>query len=130
MLLKFGRRFWFCALLNDWVKGLRSAPRDAILAASTETKTRGRGFGIHRAMDSGGSVLGAIVAFILFWSFKFSFRNIFLIAGIISFISLIPLVFVKEKCIEQKTMSLKIRIKSLPKPLKLFMAIATSICTR
>ena len=106
-------------------KGIRSAPRDAILAASTEQKTRGRGFGIHRAMDSGGSVLGSIVTLILFWSFNFSFRNIFLIAGIISFISLIPLVFVKERGVEQKTMSLRFGIKSLPKSLKLFMAIAT-----
>jgi MFS family permease len=106
-------------------KGLRSAPRDAILAASTQKKTRGKGFGIHRAMDSGGSVLGAVLAFILFWSFGLNFRNIFLIAGIVSFFSLVPLLFVKEKEIEQKAMSLKIGLKSLPSSLKLFMAVAT-----
>lgn len=107
-------------------KGLRSAPRDAILAASTDKETRGRWFGIHRTFDSGGSVFGAIVAFVLFWSFKFSFRNIFLMAGVISFVSLIPLFFVKEKFIEQKTTTtLKFGLKSLPIHLKLFMAIAT-----
>ena len=106
-------------------KGVRSAPRDAILAASTDKKTRGKWFGIHRAMDSGGSVLGAVVAFVLFWSFKFSFRNIFFMAGIISFVSLIPLLFVKEKYVEQKTMTLKVGLKSLPIPLRFFIAIAT-----
>ena len=107
-------------------KGLRSAPRDAILAASTDSKTRGRGFGIHRAMDSGGSVFGSIVAFILFWIFRIDFRNIFLIAGLVSFLSLIPLVFVKEKgYVEHETVSLKVGLKSLPKSLKVFLAIAT-----
>lgn len=106
-------------------KGMRSAPRDAILAASTDEKTRGKWFGIHRAFDSGGSVLGAILAFVMFWSFKFSFKNIFLMAGIISFVSLIPLLFVEEKCTAQKTMTLKIGLKSLPATLKFFIAIAT-----
>ncbi len=107
-------------------KGMRSAPRDAILAASTDEKTRGKWFGIHRAFDSGGSVFGTIVALVLFWSFKFSFRNIFLIAGIISFVSLIPLLFVKEKkYVQQKTTTLKFELKSLPISLKFFIAIAT-----
>ncbi|MCK4905393.1 MFS transporter [bacterium] len=106
-------------------KGMRSAPRDAILAASTDKKTRGKWFGIHRAMDSSGSVFGAILAFVLFWSFQVSFRNIFLIAGLISFISLIPLLFVKEKHLEPKTMTLKVGLKSLPVSLKFFIVIAT-----
>jgi MFS family permease len=106
-------------------KGLRSAPRDAILAASTKKETRGKGFGIHRAMDSGGAVFGSVMAFILFWFFGFSFRNIFLIAGIISFLSLVPLLFVKEKRLEQKAMNLNIGIRNLPKSLKIFMGIAT-----
>jgi len=106
-------------------KGLRSAPRDAILASSTDNKTRGRWFGIHRAFDSGGSVFGAILALILFWYFNLSFKNIFLMAGIISFVSLVPLLFVKEKRIEQKTTTLKFGLRSLPTTLKFFIAIAT-----
>ena len=46
-------------------KGLRTAPRDAILADSMP-KERGRGFGIHRAMDTSGAVLGSIIVFIYF----------------------------------------------------------------
>ncbi len=107
-------------------KGMRSAPRDAILAASTEAKTRGRGFGIHRAFDSGGAVFGSIISFVLFWVFNVEFRNIFLFAGIISFVSLIPLIFVKEqKYISHKATSLNFEIKNLSGSLKLFLAIST-----
>ncbi|HIE43376.1 MAG TPA: MFS transporter [Candidatus Omnitrophica bacterium] len=106
-------------------KGVRSAPRDAILAASTKREKRGKGFGIHRAMDSGGAVSGAIIAFILFWYLGFDFRSIFLTAGIVSFLSLIPLAPIREKVGERKSKSLKIELKCLSKQLKLFMVIAT-----
>ncbi|HEX6693601.1 MAG TPA: MFS transporter [Longimicrobiales bacterium] len=43
-------------------KGLRSAPRDALLAASVSADRRGRAFGIHRAADHAGSVIGPLVA--------------------------------------------------------------------
>ena len=43
-------------------KGLRSAPRDALLAASVTADRRGRAFGVHRAADHAGSVIGPLVA--------------------------------------------------------------------
>ncbi len=43
-------------------KGLRSSPRDAILAASVEPEHRGRAFGWHRAMDHAGAVVGPLCA--------------------------------------------------------------------
>lgn len=44
-------------------KGIRSAPRDAIIADSVDGGTRGWAYGFHRAMDSAGGVLGPLVAF-------------------------------------------------------------------
>ncbi len=76
-------------------KGLRTAPRDAIIAESMP-KQLGRGFGIHRAMDTLGAVFGTSLAFILFWYLGLNLKEIILIAGLISFLSLIPLYFVKE----------------------------------
>ena len=105
-------------------KGIRSAPRDAILAASSAKTKRGKNFGIHRAMDSGGAVLGAIIAFVLFWYLGFGFRKIFLVAGIFAFLSLIPLIFVKERKQEPKEISLKIGLKKLPKNLRIFIIVA------
>src|SRR6476661_3511450 len=43
-------------------KGIRSAPRDALLAAAATSATRGKVFGFHRAMDHAGAVLGPILA--------------------------------------------------------------------
>ncbi|MFH0963434.1 MAG: MFS transporter [Planctomycetota bacterium] len=50
-------------------KGLRTAPRDAMIADVSEDGTRGRSFGIHRAMDQTGAVLGPLVAAVLLRAF-------------------------------------------------------------
>ena len=75
-------------------KGLRTAPRDAIIAESMPSE-RGRGFGIHRAMDTVGAILGNIVAlFLILYGFNMKF--VIIIAALIAFSSLPPLLFVKE----------------------------------
>ena len=43
-------------------KGIRTAPRDALIADSTPTGSRGRAFGLHRAMDTAGAVVGVALA--------------------------------------------------------------------
>ena len=44
-------------------KGIRGAPRDALIADSTNESMRGRAFGFHRAMDHAGAVIGPLIAF-------------------------------------------------------------------
>ncbi|MFI0722856.1 MFS transporter [Streptomyces sp. NPDC021224] len=46
-------------------KGLRTAPRDALISLSSEPGARGRAFGVHRAMDTTGALLGPLVAFLI-----------------------------------------------------------------
>ena len=104
-------------------KGLRTAPRDAIIAESLP-KERGTGFGIHRAMDTLGAILGSIAVFFLFWFFGLDFRSIILMASILAFLSLIPLHFVKERKRKPQKINLKIGLKNLPKSLKLFILIS------
>ena len=48
-------------------KGLRTAPRDALIAASTPTATLGRAFGVHRALDTTGAAIGPLLAFAILW---------------------------------------------------------------
>ena len=48
-------------------KGLRSSPRDALVADSVSAKERGRGFGLQRAMDTAGAALGLIVAAVIIY---------------------------------------------------------------
>lgn len=77
-------------------KGLRDAPRDTIVSESVEHQKRGSGFGLQRAMDSLGAILGSITVLILFWKFNFDFRTIFLLAAFIGLVAVIPIFFVRE----------------------------------
>lgn len=127
-LMLFFSRIWQHVLLISSFerigKGLRTAPRDAIIADSMKKK-RGKGFGVHRAFDTSGAILGSLLAFLLFWYLGLNFRSIILIAAIISFFSLLPLYFVREKKGKKRKISLEISFKRLPKNLKLFILIAT-----
>jgi len=81
-------------------KGIRSAPRDALISAFTPKKESGFIFGFHKMMDSAGAVAGSLSAFLLlYWlgSSEASFRTVFavsLIPGVIAMIILI--VFVSD----------------------------------
>ncbi|MEV7389508.1 MFS transporter [Streptomyces sp. NPDC091215] len=46
-------------------KGLRTAPRDALISLSSTPESRGRAFGVHRAMDTAGALLGPLAAFLI-----------------------------------------------------------------
>ncbi len=105
-------------------KGLRTAPRDAIIADSS-IKQRGKAFGLHRAMDTAGAIGGSSLAFLLFYFLGFSYKSIFLLAGLIGILALVPLLWVKEKKRKpKKDLSLRIGLKGLSRPLKWFIFIA------
>ncbi len=104
-------------------KGVRTAPRDAIIADSMPEE-RGRGFGIHRAFDTAGAIFGASAAFILFWFIGLDFKSIIFLAALLAGLSLIPVSFVKEENIEKKDITFKLSIGILPDSLKLFILIS------
>jgi len=59
-------------------KGIRTAPRDALLADSAARQLRGRSFGIHRAADTLGAVVGSGGAFLLLGMLQNNYRSVFL----------------------------------------------------
>ena len=127
LLLSFSRIWQHILLFVSFErvgKGLRTAPRDAIIADSMP-EARGKGFGIHRALDTSGAILGGLMALVLYWFLEFGFTHIIFIAAIIAFISLSPLYFVKEVKREPQKINLQISLKKLPKPLMLFIMVAT-----
>jgi len=63
-------------------KGLRAAPRDALLAESVEPSQRGRAFGFNRAMDHAGAVVGPLAALVLMSGFSLDLRTVFLLAAV------------------------------------------------
>src|SRR4030066_2432788 len=82
-------------------KGVRTAPRDAIIADSAAAGRLGMAFGFHRAMDTVGAAIGPAVAFVLLFFFVGNLRLVFyasVIPGLIA-VGLI-VIFIKDR---QKT---------------------------
>jgi MFS family permease len=80
--------------LTDRVgKGIRSAPRDALLASWADPSTRGYVFGLHRSMDHAGAITGPLLASLFLWVFPDQYRTLFaltLIPGLIAVAMLVP----------------------------------------
>jgi MFS family permease len=78
-------------------KGVRSAPRDAIVAHAVDARDRAHAFGFHRMMDNGGAVLGALLAFLLVRVAELPVRVVIGLAIVPGILALATLVFgVKE----------------------------------
>jgi MFS family permease len=63
---------WTTVLAVRWAdrvgKGIRTAPRDALVADSIDERQRGLAFGFHRAADTGGAVVGLLIALLVVWA--------------------------------------------------------------
>lgn len=81
-------------------KGIRTAPRDVLVAESSEKGKAGKAFGIHKALDMAGSAVGIISAYFLMANAtdgNFAYKKIFIISAVPAVIGLLVLLFVKEK---------------------------------
>ena len=105
-------------------KGVRTAPRDAIIAESMPLR-RGAGFGIHRAMDTTGAILGSLLVLYLFWFRGMDIKALILLASLMAFFSLLPLWWVKEEAAAPKGGSLLLGLRELPPRLKGFVLMAS-----
>lgn len=85
-------------------KGVRAAPRDALIADVTPVETRGISFGFHRAMDTVGAVAGPLLAFWLLKSLGAGYRTIFLLSAVPAVLGVLILIaFVREPSRAQVT---------------------------
>ncbi|MDP2982543.1 MAG: MFS transporter [Candidatus Latescibacter sp.] len=97
-------------------KGMRGAPRDAMIADSTVPERRGTAFGFQRMMDHTGAVIGPLCAALLISSLGFSIKQVILCAAIPSIVLLIILFTLREPPLSD---SEKDTLPSKPAPLKL-----------
>jgi MFS family permease len=82
-------------------KGLRTAPRDALIADSIQESSSGKAFGIHRAIDQSGAIIGPIAAFAFLQIMDI--RGIFVVSVIPGTVAVIILIFlVKEVSIKRR----------------------------
>lgn len=115
-------------------KGIRSAPRDALIADVTPPSKRGIAFGFHRAMDTVGAVTGPLIAYYFLRAMSLrheavgaEYRRLFLLAAIPGIIGVLILIFfVHERARQrahEKPPSLSIR--QFDMPFKKFLLVAT-----
>lgn len=102
---------WYFILLSRFFdrvgKGIRTAPRDALISESTPKEQQGRAFGFQRAMDFGGAFLGSLICYFIVEQYldpstkairnPGAFYVIFLISMVPAFIGVVFLFFMREK---------------------------------
>lgn len=112
--------------IDRFGKGVRTSPRDALIAESTQTGVRGRSFGLHRALDTAGAVFGPLLALLFIYLLKNNLRPIFFIAFIPGVIGVIILILKVQEIRKEKTGEEKAKLKwrDLDKPFKVFLLIS------
>jgi len=116
-------------------KGIRDAPRDAIVAESVDVTIRGKAYGFQRAMDGIGSFSGAILAIVFLTFFASSnplatYRNLFLVAFFPGIVGVLFILFIKEKhqytgIQKHQRIPFRVSIKKFPRNLQIFIVIST-----
>ncbi len=113
-------------------KGIRTAPRDALVADSITEDQRGLAFGFHRAADTGGAVVGLLIAFGVVWLTQSNqntltlgtFRLVVLASLIPAVLAVISLALgARDLPVSEEGEGVKITFKGLGKPFLAFMVI-------
>jgi MFS family permease len=125
VLLFFASAGWYFVLLARFFdrvgKGIRSAPRDALISESTPPEMQGRAFGLQRAMDFAGATLGVLILYFLCLKFidhasgtiknLSGFYTLFVVSIVPAAVGVLFLFFVKEPAADAVTSG-----KQRPKP--------------
>ncbi len=113
-------------------KGVRTAPRDALVADSIDERHRGLAFGFHRAADTGGAMIGLLIALGVVWLVqkgaqqltRSTFQTIVLISLVPAFLAVLSLAFgARDVPITSRRKAPKFALRSLGKRFCLFMLV-------
>ena len=109
-------------------KGVKDSPKDVLIADSTESKNRGKGFGIARMLDTFGSVAGPILLFLFLYLFRnnlLKYHYILVLCALPLFVTLGILIFkVKEVSLTKKeNESFSVEKRGLPVRFYVFLAV-------
>lgn len=118
----------FVRVLERVGKGVRDAPRDAIIAESVDVSIRGKAYGFQRALDGIGSFSGALLA--VFLLPLLGYRQLFFIAFLPGIIGVLLILFIREKRSHEvaerhAAMTLDVSLRKLPRNLQLFIFVST-----
>jgi MFS family permease len=114
----------YLRFLERFGKGMRTAPRDSLIAASASGGNVGRSFGFHKAMDNAGAIVGPLIAFLILRSFPANFPLIFIIASVPALLGLVTILFlIKEAKKEKETLYTKFSFRDFSKKFYLILFI-------
>jgi MFS family permease len=115
LLLRFIERFG---------KGIRTAPRDSLIAGSVVNGESGKSFGLQKAMDNSGAIVGPLIAFGLLMLFPGNFKIIFLLAGIPAILAIFVIIFgIKEARKHKAELFTKFHFRDFSPKFYFFLAI-------
>ena len=115
-------------------KGIRTAPRDALVADSVTKETRGLAFGFHRAMDTAGAMIGLLIAAAVVWMVQASnldltrstFQSIVLISLVPAFLAVLSLAIgAKDVAVTSRREAPKFSLRNLGEPFTIFLVIVS-----
>jgi len=91
--------FWILLMrVSDRLgKGIRTAPRDALLSDESSSKDKGKVFGFHRSMDTLGAAVGPLIALMALMVYHWSYQSLFLLAFIPGVFAMIFSFLIKDK---------------------------------
>lgn len=111
-------------LADRFGKGIRTAPRDALIADVTLEGQRGRAFGFHRAMDHVGAVIGPLLASLYLWYFPGNYQGLFLLAlvpGVLVVVSLFLFLREPERHVAEKKPAFTLTLAPFDNNFRLFL---------
>ncbi len=115
-------------------KGIRTAPRDALVADSVTKETRGLAFGFHRAADTAGAMLGLLIALGVVWLAqtnaldltKSTFQTVVLISLLPALLAVLSLAIgAKDVAVTGQRAAPKFSLRSMGKPFLVFLVIVS-----
>ena len=143
-LSALSKPFFYFANSWEWIaavrwadrvgKGVRTAPRDALVADSVTKETRGLAFGFHRAMDTAGALVGILIASIVVWLAqkntldlsKTTFQTVVLISLLPACLAVLSLaVGAKDVPVKGQRAAPKFSLRGMGRPFGIFLIIVS-----
>lgn len=127
LLVAAGSWLWvlWARVADRFGKGIRTAPRDALIAESSQRGRSGKSFGLHKALDNLGAVIGITLAFFFVTYYEGDYQPVFFVSIVPAVLGVATLFLVREhKANSTRTArNLKFQWNTLDRRLKLFLIV-------
>lgn len=114
----------YLRFIERFGKGIRTAPRDSLVAGSAADGDTGKSFGFHKAMDNSGAIIGPLFAFGILMIFPEDYRKVFLLGALPAFLGVLTIFFlIKEAKKPKESFYKKFSLHDFPRKYYLLLAI-------